>query len=90
MTEEERISNSILLLDAEYVGVETKIKEILPHYAAAEPVKITYECCLGYRLTTLSRTFMTKEHLKKWLRKNKIDIKKYPEILRKIRKQAVL
>lgn len=82
LEEEERISNSILLLKAEYVKLNNKITEIMPKYRDMEAIKITYECCLGYKLTTLTITFPSKEHIKLWLKKNMINIKKYPEILK--------
>lgn len=83
MTEEEkRISDSIVLLKAEYVKLDPKTREILPNYDDIEGIRITFECCLGYKLTTLTITFPSKEHIKLWLKKNMINIKKYPEILK--------
>ena len=83
MTEEEkRISDSIVLLKAEYVKLDPKTREILPNYDDIEGIRITFECCLAYKLTTLTRTFLCKSHIKKWLKENTINIRNYPEILK--------
>lgn len=89
MREEKRISDSIILLNAEYVDLTEEIFEILPKFRERKGIKITYECCLGYKLTTLTITFPTKDHIKLWLKKNNINIRRYPKILKILQKNDV-
>lgn len=89
MREEKRISDSIILLNAEYVDLTEEIFEILPKFRERKGIKITYECCLGYKLTTLTITFPTKDHIKLWLKKNNINIRRYPKILKILQKKDV-
>lgn len=87
--EEKRISDSIVLLKAEYVKLDPKIKEILPNYNNLEGIKFTFECCLAYKLITLTRTFLCKNHIKKWLKENNINIRNYPEILKVLQEKRI-
>jgi hypothetical protein len=73
--EEDRILNSILL----------KNIKILPD----GKYKVFYECCLGYKLVDLEQTLPSKKHLKTWLKNNKINIRKYPEILNNLKKECI-
>lgn len=87
--EEKKISDSIVLLKAEYVKLDPKIKEILPNYDNLEGIKFTFECCLAYKLITLTRTFLCKNHIKKWLKENNINIRNYPEILKVLQEKRI-
>lgn len=87
--EEKRISDSIVLLKAEYVKLDPKIKEILPNWDNLEGIKFTFECCLAYKLITLTRTFLCKNHIKKWLKENNINIRNYPEILKVLQEKRI-
>lgn len=51
--------------------------------------KVFYECCLGYKLIDLEQTLPSKKHLKTWLKNNKINIRKYPEILNNLKKECI-
>lgn len=73
--EDNRILDSILL----------KNIKILPD----GKYKVFYECCLGYKLIDLEQTLPSKEHLKTWLKNNKINIRKYPEILNNLKKECI-
>lgn len=72
--EDNRILDSILL----------KNIKILPD----GKYKVFYECCLGYKLIDLEQTLPSKNHLKIWLKNNKINIREYPEILNNLKKSA--
>lgn len=50
--------------------------------------KVFYECCLGYRLIDLEQTLSSKNHLKIWLKNNKINMRKYHEILNELKKSV--
>lgn len=73
--EDNRILDSILL----------KNIKILPD----GKYKVFYECCLGYKLIDLEQTLPSKNHLKIWLKNNKINIRKYPEILNNLKKECI-
>ena len=73
--EDNRILDSILL----------KNIKILPDGI----YKVFYECCLGYKLIDLEQTLPSKYHLKVWLKNNKINMRKYPEILNNLKKECI-